>query len=73
MFALKQCRNCSTKYSSRSGRGLCRMCWDNKEIRAKYPLEARFGGAKAGWLGGIVKQARAASEEEWQGRTQHED
>jgi hypothetical protein len=29
---------------SRSGRGLCRVCWNDKTTRIRYPLLATFGG-----------------------------
>ena len=42
------CRHCSTPWMSRTGRGLCRTCWNDPAIRAQYPLVAVFGGPVAG-------------------------
>lgn len=36
----------------RVGRGLCRICWDDSEIRKQYEVVAEFGGKKAGVMGG---------------------
>ena len=41
------CRHCKQPYPSRIGRGLCRDCWDNIEIRQQYPPVAAFGGKAA--------------------------
>ncbi len=41
------CRNCHAEYSTRAGRGLCRDCWNNADIRKKFPPLAPFGGSKA--------------------------
>jgi hypothetical protein len=41
------CRHCREPYSARAGRGLCRPCWDDPAIRARYKPLAAFGGAAA--------------------------
>jgi RNA polymerase sigma factor (sigma-70 family) len=41
------CRECHEPYSIRAGRGLCRPCWNDPAIRAKYPPLAEFGGGGA--------------------------
>lgn len=44
------CKHCKEPHSGRSGRGLCRACWDKKWIRAKYPIVASFGGKEASMM-----------------------
>jgi len=41
------CRHCKKPYTCRAGRGLCRHCWENPLIKAKYQPLAGFGGRAA--------------------------
>ena len=41
------CKHCDQSYISRTGRGLCRTCWDDIAIRTKYKPLAPFGGSQA--------------------------
>ncbi len=46
----RTCRHCQQPYSGRAGRGLCRECWDDADVRADYDLVAPFGGKGASML-----------------------
>ncbi len=50
------CKHCKETYSGRSGRGLCRPCWDKKWVRCKYPPLSKFGGKKAGAIWSKYKE-----------------
>jgi len=45
------CFHCHQPYISRTGRGLCRNCWNNPDIRCNYPIIAGFGSKQAGITG----------------------
>lgn len=42
------CRHCQRLYKSKSGRGLCRVCWGDFSIRNHYPVKAEFPKTKFG-------------------------
>ena len=44
------CEHCGNPYQKRVGRGLCRVCWNDKAIREQYPIKAAFGGVEAAAL-----------------------
>jgi hypothetical protein len=58
---MRVCRHCKVEHSSRVGRGLCRTCWDNKDIKALYAPLAPFGGREAGLVWDELKRERAKS------------
>lgn len=61
---MPNCRECGHSYGSSSGRGLCRVCWNNITIRQKHSRIADFSGSKAALLGreqaAIAKQTIGA-------------
>lgn len=44
----RKCIHCKRGHNGRSGRNLCRNCWDDTDIRYKYPTLSTFGGLTAG-------------------------
>lgn len=48
MLAVTLCRNCGRTIKSRAGRGLCRQCWDDPEIREGFAPLSDFGGDTRG-------------------------
>lgn len=58
----KKCRHCGRVYATRTGRGLCRPCWNKKEIKDKYAIVAPWGGALASKLGGMVAHGKSKDE-----------
>ena len=42
------CRHCLTPFNCRTGRGLCRTCWNDPAIKERYKPLANFGG-RAAW------------------------
>ena len=40
---IRECRHCGKVGHQRTGRGLCRPCWDDKAVRKQYP-PGRFSG-----------------------------
>jgi hypothetical protein len=44
MPTVKNCLHCEKPTPTRVARGLCRPCWDQDDIREKFPPLAPFGG-----------------------------
>ncbi len=56
------CIHCQRKYHSRSGRNLCRTCWQDKPTRERYPKVAAFGSWRAARISHSVRRANKIRE-----------
>lgn len=45
------CVHCKRNYKAKSGRDLCRTCWNTPDIRRKYPKVAEFASTEASHMG----------------------
>lgn len=61
----KCCRHCEKVILARVGRGLCRRCWDDKKVRAKYPILAPFGGRNEIAIKLAKQRAARIKRKEW--------
>jgi hypothetical protein len=55
------CRHCSRAYKCRTGRGLCRQCWERPSIRERYPIVAAFGSQAASAIAAEGHKRRLAA------------
>jgi|GEM_PF-4632603 len=62
---VRTCVRCRKRHKTRSGRGLCRGCWNDPSVRRLFPPVATFGGDEAGDIGHkVLREMRADCDHE---------